>query len=385
MDKSGCKCNIILLNYKQSQFFINKCLKIKLTGLVNLIIINLLLWLNLSKKFKMERRSFLKKASLTGVAVAIGSNLIAKNESEQEKSDSLYGGVAKNFPIVISTWNVPNATSKAGELLELGYSSLDAVEQGCMIEEADTKNQSVGIGGRPDRDGNVTLDACIMNKKGDYGAVVYMQNIVHAISIARKVMENTPHVMLAGKGAEEFAVASGYKKTNLLTQESKIAWENWKKEADYQPIINIENHDTIGMLAIDKNGDISGGCTTSGLAYKMAGRIGDSPIIGSGLFIDNEIGGATATGMGEEVLKTVGSFLIVELMRQGKSPQEACEEAIRRIVVNNSNFKNFQVGYIAINKKGETGYYSIHEYFSVSIYENKICKNQLSDFYNKKG
>lgn len=331
----------------------------------------------------MKRRSFLKKASLTGVAVVVGSNLIAKNDSEEEKLDSLYGAVAKNFPIVISTWNVPNATSKAGELLELGYSSLDAVEQGCMIEEADTKNQSVGIGGRPDRDGNVTLDACIMNKKGDYGAVVYMQNIVHAISIARKVMENTPHVMLAGKGAEEFAVALGYKKTNLLTKESKIAWENWKKEADYQPIINIENHDTIGMLAIDKNGDISGGCTTSGLAYKMAGRIGDSPIIGSGLFIDNEIGGATATGMGEEVLKTVGSFLIVELMRQGKSPQQACEEAIRRIVVNNSNFKNFQVGYIAINKKGETGYYSIHEYFSVSIYENKICKNHLSDFYNK--
>ena len=169
-------------------------------------------------------------------------------------------------------------------------------------------------------------------------------------------MENTPHVMLAGKGAEEFAVASGYKKTNLLTQASKVAWEELEKRMPItNPIINIENHDTIGMLAIDKNGDISGGCTTSGLAYKMAGRIGDSPIIGSGLFIDNEIGGATATGMGEEVLKTVGSFLIVELMRQGKSPQQACEEAIRRIVVNNSNFKNFQVGYIAINKKGETG------------------------------
>jgi N4-(beta-N-acetylglucosaminyl)-L-asparaginase len=210
-----------------------------------------------------------------------------------------------------------------------------------------------------------------------------MQNIVHAISVARKVMENTPHVMLAGKGAEEFAISSGYKKTNLLTQASKVAWEEWKKNANYQPVINIENHDTIGMLAIDKNGDISGGCTTSGLAYKMAGRVGDSPIIGSGLFIDNEIGGATATGMGEEVLKTVGSFLIVELMRQGNSPQEACEEAIRRIVVKNSNFENFQVGYIAINKKGETGYYSIHEYFSVSIYENKTCKNHLSDFYNK--
>ena len=331
----------------------------------------------------MKRRKFLKRASLTGIGVAVGSNLIAKNSKEHRESERLVSGVAKNFPIVISTWNTPNATLKAGELLEEGYSSLDAVEQGCMIEEADAKNQSVGYGGRPDRDGNVTLDACIMNKNGDYGAVVYMQNIVHAISVARRVMENTPHVMLAGKGAEEFAVSSGYKKTNLLTQASKVAWEEWKKNANYQPVINIENHDTIGMLAIDKNGDISGGCTTSGLAYKMAGRVGDSPVIGSGLFIDNEIGGATATGMGEEVLKTVGSFLIVELMRQGNSPQEACEEAIRRIVVKNSNFENFQVGYIAINKKGETGYYSIHEYFSVSIYENKTCKNHLSDFYNK--
>lgn len=331
----------------------------------------------------MKRRKFLKRASLTGIGVAVGSNLIAKNSKEHKESEHLISGVTKNFPIVISTWNTPNATLKAGELLEEGYSSLDAVEQGCMIEEADAKNQSVGYGGRPDRDGNVTLDACIMNKNGDYGAVVYMQNIVHAISVARKVMENTPHVMLAGKGAEEFAISSGHKKTNLLTQASKVAWEEWKKNANYQPVINIENHDTIGMLAIDKNGDISGGCTTSGLAYKMAGRVGDSPIIGSGLFIDNEIGGATATGMGEEVLKTVGSFLIVELMRQGNSPQEACEEAIRRIVIKNSNFENFQVGYIAINKKGETGYYSIHEYFSVSIYENKTCKNHLSDFYNK--
>ncbi len=331
----------------------------------------------------MKRRKFLKEASLTGIGVAVSSTILANTSSNKEKVIKSVKSVKENFPIVISTWNVPNATIKAGELLENGLSSLDAIENGCMVEEADTKNQSVGYGGRPDRDGNVTLDACIMDKEGNYGSVVYMQNIVHAISVARKVMEDTPHVILAGKGAEDFAVSIGHKRINLLTEASKSAWEKWKKESKYQPIINIENHDTIGMLAIDKNGDISGGCTTSGLAFKMAGRVGDSPIIGSGLFIDNEIGGATATGMGEEVLKTVGSFLIVELMRQGKTPQQACEEAIRRIVTKNENYKNFQVGYIAMNKKGETGYYSIHEYFSVSIYKDEKILNIQSDFYNK--
>ena len=331
----------------------------------------------------MKRRKFLKGASLTGIGVAISSTILAKTSSNKEKAIKSKKSVKENFPIVISTWDVPNATLIAGELLEKGSTSLEAIEKGCMVEEADIKNQSVGFGGRPDRDGNVTLDACIMDKNGNYGSVVYMQNIVHAISVARKVMEDTPHVILAGKGAEEFAVSEGHKRVNLLTEASKKAWEEWKKNSQYKPIINIENHDTIGMLAIDKNGDISGGCTTSGLAYKMAGRVGDSPIIGSGLFIDNEIGGATATGMGEEVLKTVGSFLIVELMRQGKTPQQACEEAIRRIVTKNENYKNFQVGYIAMNKKGETGYYSIHEYFSVSIYKDEKIVNIQSDFYNK--
>ena len=201
-----------------------------------------------------------------------------------------------------------------------------------MIEEADVKNSSVGKGGLPDRDGNVTLDACIMDKDGNYGAVMCVQNITHVISLARKVMQETPHVILAGEGAEKFGDDLGFEKENLLTESSKKAWKKWKETSNYKPVINIENHDTIGMLAIDHNGDISGACTTSGLSYKMAGRVGDSPIIGAGLFIDNEVGGATATGMGEEVLKTVGSFLIVELMRQGKTPQEACEEAVRRVV-----------------------------------------------------
>lgn len=336
----------------------------------------------------MKRRNFIKKASLTGVGLTVGSAIIGCKEIPSEEKipilENKESESTATLPIVIATWNVANSTAKAWEVLQEGKSSLEAIEQGCMIEEANAEGQSVGLGGLPDRDGNVTLDACIMNKEGDYGAVVCMQNIIHPISVARKVMEDTPHVILAGKGAEKFAVSTGFKRENLLTEASKKAWEEWKKTSEYKPIINIENHDTIGMLAIDKNGDIAGGCTTSGLAYKMAGRVGDSPIIGSGLFIDNEIGGATATGLGEEVLKTVGSFLIVELMRQGKSPQEACEEAIKRIIKKSPNFENFQVGYIAVNKKGETGAYSIHEGFYTTTYQNNENISKAPDFYNKK-
>ena len=329
----------------------------------------------------MKRRNFIKKASLTGVGLAVGSTLsgcVEKNP--KEKKTTLI--TEASLPLVIATWNVKNATSKAWEVLQKGQSALDAVEQGCMIEEANAEGQSVGKGGLPDRDGNVTLDACIMNKEGNCGSVVYLQNIVHAVSVARKVMEDTPHVMLAGKGAEQFAVSAGLKIENLLTDDSKKAWEEWKIKSEYKPIINIENHDTIGMLAIDNNGDISGACTTSGLAYKMAGRVGDSPIIGSGLFVDNEVGAAVATGLGEEVVKTVGSFLVVELMRQGKSPQDACEEAINRIVSKpNSDYKNFQVGYIAVNKQGETGSYSIHKGFSMTKNQDDKNENIQSDFY----
>ncbi|MDB9712341.1 N(4)-(beta-N-acetylglucosaminyl)-L-asparaginase [Flavobacteriaceae bacterium] len=323
----------------------------------------------------MKRRGFIKKSSLLGVAIGIPSSFALGIKETQI--------TIKNFPIVIATWDVKNATKKTWEVLKNSGSSLDAIEQGCMVEEADENNQSVGKGGLPDRDGNVTLDACIMNSNGDCGSVVFLKNITHAISIARKIMEETPHVMLAGDGAEEFAYSLGYKKENLLTDKSKMDWLKWKKKSKYNPIINIENHDTIGMLAIDKNGDISGGCTTSGLAYKMSGRVGDSPIIGSGLFIDNKVGGAVATGLGEEVVKTVGSFLIVELMRVGYTPQKACEEAIKRIVYKeNSNYKNFQVGYIAINKRGETGSYSIHDGFSMTKYEDNINKNYKSNYYS---
>jgi N4-(beta-N-acetylglucosaminyl)-L-asparaginase len=328
----------------------------------------------------MERRKFLKNSGFGAAAVLTGPVVASCNDTRENKKPQGTGAVTKG-PIVIATWDVPNATAKAWETLHGGGSSLDAVEQGVMVEEADIKNQSVGKGGRPDRDGHVTLDACIMDKDSNCGAVVYLQNITHAVAVARKVMEDTPHVMLAGKGAEKFAIEKGFKQEELLTDKSKAEWLEWKKTSNYQPIINIENHDTIGMLAIDKNGDLSGACTTSGMAYKIAGRVGDSPIIGAGLFIDNEVGGATATGVGEEVVRTVGSFLIVELMRQGKSPQEACEEGVKRIIAKNSNYKDFQIGFIAVNKKGETGGYCIQPGFSYRTYTEDQHINQVSASY----
>ena len=333
----------------------------------------------------MKRRNFIKKASVTGLGIVTASStLLSCDETKSAEKTAVATTLKPVRPLVIATWKTDLAVETAAAYLAKGASALDAVEQGCRIEEANEKGQSVGKGGLPDRDGNVTLDACIMDSKGNYGAVLGVKNIKHVISVARKVMEDTPHVMLVAEGAEQFAVSKGFKRENLLTEASKKAWEKWKVKSEYKPIINIENHDTIGMLAVDKDGNISGACTTSGLAYKLPGRVGDSPIIGGGLFVDNEVGGASATGLGEEVLKTVGSFLIVELMRQGKSPQEACEIAIGRIVNKpGKDFKNFQVGYIAVNKQGETGAYSIHQWFSYNIFKNGENKNIQSDYFNK--
>ncbi|MEX0363641.1 MAG: isoaspartyl peptidase/L-asparaginase family protein [Allomuricauda sp.] len=328
----------------------------------------------------MQRRKFLKKSGLT-TAGLLSTPVLASCKTETTKAPALFQTNAVK-PLVICTWDFQNASAKAWEVLSNSGSSLDAVEAGVMVEEADTSNQTVGVGGRPDREGRVTLDACIMDKDANCGAVLCMENIAHPISVARKVMEETPHVMLAGLGAELFAYEQGFEKTNLLTEQSKKEWEEWKKTSKYETIINIENHDTIGMLAIDENGDIAGACTTSGMGYKMAGRVGDSPIIGAGLFVDNEVGGATATGVGEEVVRTVGSFLIVELMRQGKSPQEACEEGVKRIMKKNEGRKDFQIGFIAVNKKGETGGYCVHPGFTYREYSEKGHENKtVESFY----
>ena len=315
----------------------------------------------------MKRRNFIFDIFSIGLLSSITSRLKANN--------------LNIYPMVrsISTWKTTEANLMAGSLLEKGVDSLSAAVSGVAIEEENPKNTTVGYGGAPDRSGIVTLDACVMNHMGDCGSVIAVENIVNVARLAKDVMEKTPHVMLAGKGAQEFAISEGYKKEDLLTQKSKEDWKKWLESEDYKPIINIENHDTIGMLCLDKNNNISGACSTSGLAYKMKGRVGDSPIIGSGLFIDNKIGGAVATGLGEEVVKTVGSFLVVELMRQGKSPQEACEAAVKRIVKSNSQKDKFQVAYIAINKNGEVGSYSIEPGFTYMDYYNGENKEVKTD------
>lgn len=284
-----------------------------------------------------------------------------------------------NKPIILSTWNFGlQANEAAWKILSANGRALDAVEAAARVPEADPNNTTVGLGGAPDREGKVTLDACIMDENGNAGAVAFLENIVHPISVARKVMEKTPHVMLVGEGALKFAIANGFKKENLLTAPSKKAFQEWKKKQEYKPVANVENHDTIGVIALDASGNLSGACTTSGMAYKMRGRVGDSPIIGAGLYVDNEIGAATSTGVGEEVIKVVGSHLVVELMRQGRSPQEACKEAVSRIVRKNpEKAKNIQVGFMALNKNGEFGAFCLLPGFNYAVYD--ASGNKLID------
>lgn len=298
----------------------------------------------------MKRRNFLKNASLAALPLA----------NIHEKSDI-------PLPIVLTTWRNVGANEAALAELNKTQNALNAVEAGAKVPEGDPNDTSVGYGGLPDRDGHVTLDACIMDEKGNAGSVTFLEGFMHPISIARAVMEKTPHVMLSGSGAAQFAISQGFKTENLLTEKSKKAWQEWLKEARYSPKINSELHDTIGVLAIDQNRNISAACSTSGLAYKMHGRVGDSPIIGGSVFCDNEVGGAVATGLGEFVMKTLGSFLIVELMRNGRSPQKACEEAVNRIVKRYNTYKEFQVGYLAIDKAGNVGAYSIQKGFEYTL------------------
>ncbi|RYC67795.1 MULTISPECIES: N(4)-(beta-N-acetylglucosaminyl)-L-asparaginase [Spirosoma] len=317
----------------------------------------------------VNRRRFLTLSSLSGLFPSLAF-------TTQSPPLSYASG-----PLVVSTWNQPKANAAAEAVLSRGGRALDAVEAGARVPEADPNDTSVGYGGLPDRDGRVTLDACIMDERGNCGSVTYLEHIMHAISVARAVMEKTPHVMISGEGALKFALSQGFKKENLLTKSSEAAWREWMKTAKYKPQVNIERHDTIGMLAMDTKGDFSGACTTSGLAYKMNGRVGDSPIIGSGLFVDNTIGAACATGLGELVMRTCGSFLAVELMRQGKTPQQACEEVINRIVKGPSikdgkyvdgqgNLNDVQVGVLAVNRQGEIGAYSIQTGFNYTVSQN---------------
>mgnify|MGYP000099980177 CR=1 FL=1 len=328
----------------------------------------------------MKRRDFLKNT-----AVVTAATVLASCDVKTEFKATVF---EKNgtLPMVISTWNHGIAANQAAmDVIQSGGKAIDAVEAGVRVPESDPEMRSVGYGGLPDREGQVTLDACIMDETGNCGAVSYLQHIKNPISVARKVMDETPHVMLSGQGALDFALEQGFKKENLLTKEAEKRWKEWLKESKYQPIVNIENHDTIGMLAIDEKGDIAGACTTSGLAWKMNGRVGDSPIIGAGLFLDNEVGAAAATGLGEAVIRTSGSAMVVELMRQGHPPLEACKlivDRISKIHRSGPDWDYLQVGFIAINKKGEYAGYSLKKGFDYAVCDNENQNSLLKADYS---
>lgn len=329
--------------------------------------------------YMLNRRNFIRFTGFTGLATVLGKQGFAGN---------LNPGF-KGKPIVISTW-APNvkANAAAWSLLSASKPSLDAVVAGVQVPEGDPKDNSVGYGGLPDRDGKVTLDACLMDHKGRCGSVMALEHIKHPILVAKAVMEKTPHVQLVGDGALRFALSLGMKKENLLTPESEETWRAWLKNANYDPMDTLKefeksmkkdeepipwpspilNHDTIGMVALDKEGNLGGACSTSGMAFKMNGRVGDSPIIGAGLFVDNEVGAASATGVGEEVVKICGAHTIIEAMRNGMNPDDACKEAIRRIVKNNgASADKVQVGFLAINKQGEHGGFAIQKNFTYCV------------------
>lgn len=328
----------------------------------------------------IDRRNFLRRATALAGGVGIGlgwQQALAKaNRSEipaQSVPSATFGDAT-----MVSTWNHGMAANMAGfGALVNGGSALDMIEAGARVVEADATGQSVGLGGLPDRDGHVTLDACIMDHTQNAGSVCFVQNVAHPLSLARQVMEDTPHVMLAGAGAEQYARELNMPSTPLLTEDSKKAWEKWQVESNYAPVINIENHDTIGLLALDDQGRLAGGCTTSGVAFKMHGRVGDSPIIGAGLYVDGAAGGATATGLGEAVMKTVGSFLVVELMRQGALAQEACEEAVHRIM-KAMPVDDLQVGYLALGLDGSVGGHAIHPGFNYAVHRPDVSSTQTA-------
>ena len=274
---------------------------------------------------------------------------------------------------IVSTWDFGAAANAAAfAKLSAGSSILDAVEAGARVPEADPGNHSVGLGGYPDRDGHVTLDAIIMDDRGNVGAVAALENIVHAVSVARKVMEKTPHTFLVGDGARQFALEQGFPERQLLTPESEAEWRKWLQTSRYKPQANIENrnqymqpgsardHDTIGILARDSSGSLAGACTTSGMAFKLRGRVGDSPQCGAGLFVEAGIGAATSTGVGEEVTRIAGSARVVASMRAGMPPLQACKEAIQHLArLRGPAVRDKQVAFLALSSAGEVGAFAL--------------------------
>lgn len=314
-----------------------------------------------------SRRAFLKTCALGLPALGLAGRAVSEPAPEPS--------APPRRPLVVSTWNHGLAANDAAwAILARDGHALDAVESGVRVSEADPTVDSVGYGGLPDRDGHVTLDACIMDDRHRCGSVVFLEHIKHPTSVARRVMEHTPHIVLAGAGALQFALEQGFQKENLLTPKAAAAWKAWLAQQRPGP---TGGHDTIGMLAIDAQGRLSGACTTSGLAFKMHGRVGDSPLIGAGLYVDNDVGGACATGLGEAVIRTAGSFLIVELMRRGQSPAAACREAVARVVAHSPDDGSLQVGFVAVDRHGQVGAHSVRPGFQIAVHD--ASGNRLVD------
>jgi N4-(beta-N-acetylglucosaminyl)-L-asparaginase len=313
-----------------------------------------------------NRRNFLRTTLHALPALALADSALAAPTA------------ASHGPRVVSTWDFGVGANRAAwSVLSAGGSALDTVEAGARWVESELCNPTVGHCGNPDRDGVLTLDASIMDGDGRCGAVAAIEDIAHPVSVARAVMEKSPHVLLIGQGAQQFALQNGFEKTALLTDTARAAWRDWLKTSQYQPKINVEreskpgdsrNHDTLGILALDARGHLAGACTTSGMAFKLHGRVGDSPIVGAGLYVDNDVGAATASGVGEEMLRNAASFLVVELMRQGHAPPQACRLAIARVVHKRPEAsKHLQVCFLAMNKRGDVGAFALHKGFVYAV------------------
>ncbi len=283
--------------------------------------------------------------------------------------------LGRSRPAAVATWDHGRmAVEKAWQVLHQGGDVLDAVEAGVRVVEADPTVRTVGLGGYPDATGRVTLDASIMEGSGRCGAVAFLEGFMHPVSVARRVMEKSPHVFLVGEGAAAFARAEGFDEVDLLTPEARQDWERWKAQQRASvPPPNIENtnrisgHDTVALLMVDATGHLAGACSTSGAAFKWRGRVGDSPIIGAGLFVDDEVGAACATGWGEGVIRIAGSHLIVELMRQGDEPEVACRKAVERFRAKSPEDPPPQVGFLALRRDGVVGAYSLQPGFTYVV------------------
>jgi N4-(beta-N-acetylglucosaminyl)-L-asparaginase len=274
-------------------------------------------------------------------------------------------------------------------VLAKGGRALDAVEAAGRASE-DEPSCCVGLSAWPDREGKVTLDSCIMDGNGDCGAVSFLERIKHPVSVARKVMEKTPHVLLSGEGAQRFAVANGFPlESGKLSADAEKEWKGWLKESKYKPWADpafkgssmpkgVPTHDTMGTVAMDAKGGLAGMVTTSGLAFKMRGRVGDSPIIGAGLFVDNEVGAATSSGVGEEVIRICGTHTVIEQMRMGRTPDQACKEAVRRIVKRDPDkAREIQVGFLALSKTGEVGGFAVSKGFTYTVRSNDFPQGRI--------